>query len=58
MSDLSGDLFELFSTKEEGAAFVRGYQTAIDVIDDDQTFVTVREKVLKSSPLRFSLTKF
>jgi hypothetical protein len=35
-----GDQFELFSTKSEATEFVRGYQTAIDLIDDDHTFVT------------------
>lgn len=34
------DYFELFSTKEEAIAFLRGVEMAIDLIDDDHTSVT------------------
>ena len=33
------DDFELFGTEEEALAFIRGYKTACDLIDDDHTFV-------------------
>ena len=35
-----GDNYELFTTKDEALAFARGYETAINLIDDDHTFVS------------------
>ncbi len=34
------DSFELFGTKEEALAFIRGYETAVNLIDDDHTSVS------------------
>jgi hypothetical protein len=37
---MEDDNFELFSTIEEAFAFIKGYEAAIELIDDDHTFVS------------------
>jgi hypothetical protein len=41
---IMSDTFELFSTKDEALAFVRGFEAAVAVIDDDHTSVTAPEQ--------------
>ncbi len=40
------DYFELFPTKDEALAFVKGFRAAVDVIDDDHAFVGEPEQEL------------
>jgi len=37
------DDYEIFGTKDEAVAFINGYETAVSLIDDDHTVISMPE---------------
>ena len=46
------DSFELFGTKEEALAFIRGYEAAITLLDDCETAVSAHPELTAADEWR------